>query len=372
MVAMKIPRHYPHFILLVLTLFGAIAARPCTTFVLECTNGLYFGRNLDWFSEDALVIVNPRGVQKTALVAPPNAPAKWVSKYGSLTFNSAGWDLPTGGMNETGLVVENMWLEQTQAPSPDARPALNSLQWIQYQLDTCRTVVEVIASDKKVRLDLTALSVPVHYLICDASGDCATIEFLKGAMVVHRGKDLPYRALANEAYTAAAAHTSAHPEPTEPAKKLRGDPPFERFVRVVARAASFRPATPRKNLDYAFETLDQVAVTDFTVWRLVYDVKQRQIHYRTRSRPEERVLDLNQMDFACHAPVKFFSLRLQTGSGAPAFAELSEAKHRAYLESYLAQDWVKKQFGDMKMFVEFALLNLRSYRCAEAKADTGG
>ena len=35
-------------------------------------------------------------------------PASWVSKYGSVTFNQYGRELPTGGMNEAGLVVETI------------------------------------------------------------------------------------------------------------------------------------------------------------------------------------------------------------------------------------------------------------------------
>jgi penicillin V acylase-like amidase (Ntn superfamily) len=33
-------------------------------------------------------------------------PAAWRAKYGSLTLNAFHVDIPLGGMNETGLVVE--------------------------------------------------------------------------------------------------------------------------------------------------------------------------------------------------------------------------------------------------------------------------
>ena len=76
----------------------------------------------------------------------------WVSKYGSITFNQYGKEFPTGGMNEKGLVVELMWLDETRYPEPDQRGVLNVLQWIQYQLDNSQTIDEVIASDKKIRI----------------------------------------------------------------------------------------------------------------------------------------------------------------------------------------------------------------------------
>ena len=84
-----------HIGVLACVLLAAGTVRACTTFVLESTNHVYFGRNLDWFSEDGLVIVNPRQVQKSALLMSGSSPARWVSRYGSVTFNSgAGNCLP--------------------------------------------------------------------------------------------------------------------------------------------------------------------------------------------------------------------------------------------------------------------------------------
>ena len=107
-------------------LLGIVPTHACTTFVLQGADQVYFGRGFAGSSEDAQVVVNPRVVQQSSLVFPRSVPAKWVSKYGSVTFNSGGWELPTGGMNEAGLVVENMWLDQTQwptAPTPATSPA---------------------------------------------------------------------------------------------------------------------------------------------------------------------------------------------------------------------------------------------------------
>jgi len=317
-----------HLGALLCVFLGLGSARACTTFVLRGTNHVYFGRNFDWNSEDALVIINPRGVQKTSLTLPGRAAARWTSKYGSLTFNSAGWDLPTGGMNEMGLVVEDMWLDETKYPAPDGRPGINSLQWIQYQLDNCRTVEEVLATEKDIRVELTGLPAPVHYLVCDASGDSAAIEFLNGKMVAQRGERLPFSALANDSYDSAASYAKTHPVT---AVKRKDYPSLERFACAAARAEAFVSRTPAEDVDYAFATLDKVAQGSFTVWRIVYDVTARQIHYRTRSHPRERVLDLKKMDFACRGPVQFFDLRAES-SEAPKFAALSDASHRRYIE----------------------------------------
>ena len=78
---------------------------------------------------------------------PQEKPASWVSRYGSVTFNQYGREFPNGGMNEAGLVVELMWLDDTTYPATDGRPALDCLEWIQYQLDTAATL-----SDHRLRL----------------------------------------------------------------------------------------------------------------------------------------------------------------------------------------------------------------------------
>ena len=349
---------------LVLLLIGFGSAPACTTFVLRGNNHVYFGRNFDWDSEDALVIVNPRGIQKNALVLPGTAAVRWTSKYGSLTFNSAGWDMPTGGMNEKGLVVEDMWLTETQCPKPDARPGINPLQWMQYQLDNFSTVDEVLASDKNIRVDSGGLPIPIHYLICDADGNSAVIEFLDGKMASRRGDSLPYAALANDTYKASAAHAKAHPEAQVDAAK--NYPSVDRFACAAGRAAAFQPGTPEQDVKYAFETLAKVAQGNYTVWRLVYDVTGRQIHYRTRSQPQERVLDLKKLDFTCRGPVHYFDLRAAASkTEEPQFDTLSETKHRQYLEHYLTQGWVKQQLGDMTPLLDASLANLRTYRVSE-------
>ena len=187
---------------LLLLLFAAPAA-ACTTFLFDGPEGPVFGRNYDWSVEDGFLVTNKRGTARFSMRS--DNPATWVSRYGSVTFNQYGRGMPMGGMNEAGLVVECMWLRGTAYPEPDERPALGELGWVQYQLDNAATVAEVVANDSLVRID-GANSSPLHFLVSDRAGGCATFEFLEGRTVVRRGADLPYRALANSAYDASVAH----------------------------------------------------------------------------------------------------------------------------------------------------------------------
>jgi len=344
----------------------SLSGFACTTFVMQGDGRIYFGRNLDWDWESGMVFVNQRNVQKRAFVAAEKA-VKWKSKYGSVTFNQFGREMPFGGMNEAGLVVENMWLDETKYPATDERPEISMLQWIQYQLDNCGTVEEVIATDKQIRLENTPVRARIHYLVCDAKGDTATIEFLDGKMQVHRGKDLNHRALANDPYEPSANYFKANPQTGDLSKPLSQQDSLNRFCRAAARATAYKPAAnPTQDVAYAFATLDQVRQGKYTVWQMVYDVPARQIHFRTLSNPQTRRIDLKALNFACNRPVQCVDIQSNpaTGDTLP-FQNFDEAAHRDYLLKFVTQDSLKQTVGDLSQMIEPLLFTLRSYKCAD-------
>ncbi len=54
---------------------------------------------------------------------------------------------PWSGINEAGVVVGTMQLLATAHPDPDERPPFAAGTWVQYVLDTCGSLSEVIAVD---------------------------------------------------------------------------------------------------------------------------------------------------------------------------------------------------------------------------------
>ena len=349
-------------------LLVADSARPCTTFILQGGGRVYLGRNLDWNWANGLIILNQRGVKKTSFVLlPGDTPAQWTSKYGSVTFNQFGQEMPFGGMNEAGLVVENMWLNDTKYPAPDARPAVNLLQWIQYQLDNCRTVDEVLATDTKIRLEAPPVFARIHYLVCDAQGDCATVECLDGKLVCHRGPDLPLHALANDTYASELATAHAHPDLETNTAPLTDKTSDARFCRAAARASEFRPGSTQADVAYAFDALQQVRQGRYTVWQIVYDATARRIYYRTRFNPEERVIDLKPLDFACGHPVQYTDIETKPDAkGIVEFKPLTEADQQAYLRGFYSQPSLQKKFGDLSPLAAGLMQLLPTYTCAEA------
>jgi len=321
----------------VLLLLLVSFAGACSTFLLAGDEELVFGRKYDFGIGYGLLIVNKAGVAKTAFMLVEDKPAaQWVSLYGSLTFNQFGREFPVGGINEVGLVVEEMSLPETSYPKPDDRPALLELQWIQYQLDTAATVEEVLASDEVIRISQNSYE-PIHFLIADATGDCATIEFLEGEMVVHRGDELPYPVLTNSLYDASLADLTERKDAPE------GSGSLERFCRASEMIKSYSPCPCCGSEDnitrYAFSILDNVSFGELSYWEqwsIVYDIPNRQIHYKTFPNPELRSVKLSSFDFSCDTPVLILDIDSGTGEVDELFTEYSYEANRKLIGEVFA------------------------------------
>ncbi|MEW5724637.1 MAG: linear amide C-N hydrolase [Thermodesulfobacteriota bacterium] len=284
----------------------ALWPRPvpaCTAFLIQQGDELAFGRNMDWTVGEALVMVNPRGLAKTAYLRPGHSgppAAAWTSQFGSLTFNQFGREMPHGGLNEAGLTVALLKLPETAYGPPDERGAVNNLQWVQYQLDTAATVAEVLASEGVVRIGGETAALP-QYLVCDQSGACAAVAFLEGRMVCHTGLDLPVKVLTNSPYPEALAFYRKHQGLGGTFPVPGGDDSLARFMRAANMVAAYHPEAANSLVDYAFSTLVYAAGWD-TKWSLVYEPAGRKVHFRTFRNQEIRTVDFRALDFSCAAP----------------------------------------------------------------------
>lgn len=292
-------------------LFVALAPldlRPCTTFCFKANGEWVFGRNYDFEIGHGLVFVNKRGLEKTALLTPDmvGRPAKWASKYGSITFNQFGREFPLGGMNEAGLVIELMWLTPTEYPNVDGRPTLRELQWVQYQLDTAATVGDVIASDKALRIEGLTSS-PVHFLVCDRKGGAAAIEFLGGRMRAYTGQTLPVKALTNNTYEYCLDFLKvAGADETKPGFSQAGNSP-RRFVYAAKGIEAWEARNTGDPVGHAFGMLDKCNLPH-SRFRIVYDVRAGIIHFRTMAATRVRSIDFRKFDFTCGTPVKVLDM----------------------------------------------------------------
>ena len=340
------------FICYVILLFSLLPNPifACTTFCLIGKGEVLFGRNYDWGIGDALLLVNKKGVAKTSTAGEatsPIKPAKWVSKFGSVTFNQYGRENPTGGMNEAGLVVELMWLDESVYSKDESLPGVGSLEWIQYLLDTSATTAEALKNAETIRI---VSDVKIHFLISDKAGQVASVEFLNGKLVSHTGKELSVPVLANDTYDKSISYERGTPE-----DKTLSSNSLDRFARAAVRTQSFarNPKSGQDAVNYAFEVLSDVAQKGYTQWSIVYDQKRGRVYFRTLQNPEIRSVDTSSFVYSCGAAVKMYDVASkESGDITAKFVDYTRQANRQLIDrSFAGTDFLK----DIPPSVKFML-----------------
>jgi penicillin V acylase-like amidase (Ntn superfamily) len=273
-------------------------SQACTTVAFPKSVDKVVAKSYDWHQGHGMVVANLKGISKKSLsLKPDDVSTEWVSQFGSVTFNQNGREFPLGGMNEKGLVLEIMWLDGTIYPEADARPSVNELQWIQYQLDNYSTVAQVVADADKIRVSQAYAD--VHYMACDASGACATFEYWGGKLVVTEGADLKASALTNGTYQDSMKYLANFdgfggraPLPTGPSSN-------QRFVRATMLAGAYDPKGKVDASDAAFKTLDSVGGTAYSKFHIVYNPTSKTIQFRTHAKRAIKTIDMKGWDYSC-------------------------------------------------------------------------
>jgi len=323
------------FCAIALALSGS-PADACTSFLLRHPSGPLMAKNYDWDVADGLLVVNPRGLAKTALVDEDAKPVRWTSRYGSVTFNQYGREFPMGGMNETGLAMEVLWLSETEYPVPGDRNSINTLQWVQYCLDSFRTVSDVVASASELAIGGTAT---LHFLACDPSGNCAVIEFLNGKLVARSERTLPLPALTNNTYNDSLDYLNRTlgygGEPVTP----DGPGSLARYARAANGAHAVRSKGGDQPVNETFVVLADVAQPDSTQWSIVYELQESRIHYQTSGNKETRTVDLSKLDLDCTAePLVLELLAKTTGDVTSKLVPYTREANRNLIDAGFSAD----------------------------------
>ncbi|MCK5799100.1 MAG: linear amide C-N hydrolase [Deltaproteobacteria bacterium] len=278
----------------------------CTAFGLVRGRHIVVGKSYDWHNEDGLLVVNKRGVVKRALLlrAKNARPAHWTSRFGSVTFNQYGRELPLGGINERGLVVEILWLASARYGNLNAhQQTVNELSFIQYLLDTAATTSDAIVAASQ--LQIARAYARVHYLVCDRGGRCATLEHLGGRLEVHHGPALNWPLLTNTTYRVAQRHLATHRGFGGKKTIPKNSTSLSRFVRAASLLRTAAKVHGIKALvARAFSILKSVRVRRFSRWNIVYDPTHLRIHLRLVDHPALPTLtvDVAKQDFRCDQP----------------------------------------------------------------------
>ena len=280
-------------------------AIACTSFLVADDKRPLMGKSYDWDLGHGMVLVNQRGMKKIGLAAgATDRPPTWTAQYGSVTFNQYGREFPVGGMNEAGLAVEILWHFSSEYPGPNARPSLNELQWIQYQLDNYASVKEMVAHADEIRV--AGLYAKVHYLAVDQQNHSASFSYINGKLVINEGVLAITNTTLSRSRSYLMKFTGFSGNLSIP-KGKKGS--LDRYVITRSMlAAGDRPDAVSEPIGFAFSILDAVKTPGYTQWQIVYDLASREIHFRTAENQRLRRIRLAAFSFSCTEPVLGFPI----------------------------------------------------------------
>jgi len=271
----------------------------CTSFFISANDTMLFGNTMDINVGDGYLFINKRNVHKTGLWY-SNAPS-WTSKYASVTTNMWGMEFPARGMNEAGLVLGEMNLPETVYPYPDSRYYMELVQYMQYILDNCGTIEDVLDYNEDERIDQGQYE--SHFLLSDANGKSLVIEWLNGVQVAYYYEGLPVSVLTNDTFENLMEYYNAGVPPAAGIVSSKS-----RFYNAAEMIEAYNAETNGSIIDYGFKILDKVQNPNFTKWRLLFDMTNKRFYFDTYKNKKKRYIDLDYFDLSCSSPVKMLNL----------------------------------------------------------------
>jgi hypothetical protein len=169
------------------------AAFACTGFTARSPQGeRLLGRNFDWYRHPALLLFTepPDGYASVSMVDIAylgfNGPIKQDDPAALSELLKAPY-LPFDGVNERGLAVGMMAVPHSEGGDDPGKPTLDDLEAIRLLLDYAADVDQAIELLGQYNLDWGG-GPAIHYLLADASGASAVVEFIGGKQQVFRSQ----------------------------------------------------------------------------------------------------------------------------------------------------------------------------------------
>lgn len=210
---------------------GELATFNCTSFQARKAEGegFWYGRNYDYFKNPTMVTVSrpKKGYASIAVsdmshfgYSLDKVPESLASKLSCLAAIYA----PLDGVNEKGLCTSIMALPKQAARQDSGRHKVGTTILMRLWLDRCATVQEALdlLATVDVNHDATVGS-GYHYMVADASGDCAVVEFDKWdgwkTMIVRKGEGEKAMLVTNHLLSEKYRTTEPNPEVGNPHSK---------------------------------------------------------------------------------------------------------------------------------------------------------
>lgn len=188
---------------------GDMQTMNCTSFQATKADGdgFWYGRNYDFFKNPTMVTVShPRKGYASIAVSDMShfgyslekLPTGFVASLSCLASIYA----PVDGINEKGLCTSIMALPKQASQQDTEKHDVGTTIIMRLWLDRCATVAEALEllETVDVRHD-AAVGSGYHYMVADASGDCAVVEFDKEdgwkTMIVRKDPSANYMLVTN-------------------------------------------------------------------------------------------------------------------------------------------------------------------------------
>ena len=248
---------------------GEMATFNCTSFQAAKSDGsgYWYGRNYDFFKNPTMVTISrPKKGYASIGVSDMShfgyslekLPDSFMKKLSCLAAVYA----PVDGINEKGLCTSIMALPKQAAAQETEKHNVGTTIIMRLWLDRCATVQEALdlAESLDICHDATVGS-GYHYMIADANGDCAVLEFDKEdgwkSMVVRKDPAANYMLVTN--HLLAEKYFTTEPDPAV------GNPHSKSWWRYETAGAYLKEHNGILSLEEAQECLAQVHWKDL-VW----------------------------------------------------------------------------------------------------------
>lgn len=236
----------------------------CSTVAYRNEQGeMLVGRNLDWKHKDCLVLrvhqygkVASQSVIDLAYLNMDNADLMETWLWERIPLLFAPYYV-MDGMNSHGVVITAMSLGNTHPPRDPTKPDIMHATDMRLVLDDAKSTEEAIKIFQSYNIHF--VETPCHYLIADASGRSAVIEFLDGQMRVIDRKGAWQVCTNSQIWDASEAEC---------------DEQCDRYRRASAMLDDSHGVV---DVDQMMDVMDEVAVNDWTMWSTVYNLNRGEV-----------------------------------------------------------------------------------------------
>jgi choloylglycine hydrolase len=173
---------------------------------------------------------------------------------------------------------------------------------MQYLLDTCESVGQVIESASTLVIDGWSW----HFFAADKSGKTASLEFLDGKPVVHIGESMPVQALCNTVYDQEMERLDAERKKADENPGFLEGKEIPRFVQAAVMLERF-PDSSKPPVEYAFDILKALE-RGGTQWSFVCDLKNQRAWFKTANSAKIKQVDMKAFNPGCAEPAKFLDI----------------------------------------------------------------